>query len=95
MGNLESVLIGKFTGQLLDRLTLRNITVITPSDTDFLEKEGYVALFDAADDGKVVKIQTVGGGIVSLTLATNEVFPVLVKKVFATGTTAGVVYLCN
>lgn len=93
--SLEKLLGGRQTGQILDRITLRDARVITPSDTDFLEKEGYVALFDAADDGKVVKIQTVGGGIVSLTLATNEVFPVLVKKVFATGTTAGVVYLCN
>jgi len=84
------------TGQLMDRLTLRDVRVITPSDDVKLEREGYVALFDAADDGKVVKVTTVGGGTVSWTLAKNEIIPVLVKKVWATGTTVGaVVYLCN
>ena len=88
--------IQKGVGQLLDRSTLRNATVITPSDSTFLEKEGYVALLDAADTGKVVKVQFTGGGIASLTLATNEIVPILVRKVFAAGTTAGaVVYICN
>ena len=93
--NLEQML-GKNTGQLLDRHSLRNAVVITPSDTGNLEKEGYVAFFDAADDGKVIKVTTAGGGVVSWTLAKNEIIPILVKKVWATGTTAGaVVYLCN
>ena len=91
---LEDVLTGKFTGQILDRLTLRDVREVTQSDTAFC-KEGYVVLLDAADDGLVVKVQTVGGGIISLTLGLNEVFPVLVKKVFDTGTTAAKVYLCN
>lgn len=93
--NLEQI-AGKQTGQLMDRLTLRDVRVITPSDTVALEREGYVALFDAVDTGKVVKVSTVGGGVVSWTLATNEIIPILVKKVWATGTTVGaVVYLCN
>ena len=84
------------TGQLLDRLTVRDVRVITPSDSAMLEKEGYVTFFDAADTGKVVKVTTSGGGVVSWTLATNEIIPVLVKKVWSTGTTVGaVVYLCN
>lgn len=93
--NLEQML-GKNTGQLLDRHSLRNAVAITPSDTVNLEKEGYVAFFDVADDGKVIKVTTAGGGVVSWTLAKNEIIPILVKKVWATGTTAGaVVYLCN
>ena len=93
--NLEQML-GRNTGQLLDRHSLRNAVAITPSDTVNLEKEGYVAFFDAADDGKVVKVTTAGGGVVSWTLSKNEIIPILVKKVWATGTTAGaVVYLCN
>ena len=93
--NLEQML-GRNTGQLLDRHSLRNAVAITPSDTRNLEKEGYVAFFDAADDGKVIKVTTAGGGVVSWTLSKNEIIPILVKKVWATGTTAGaVVYLCN
>lgn len=84
------------TGKLTNRFQPNNVRVITPSDTVNLEQEGFVALFDAADTGKVVKVQTAGGGIVSWTLATNEIVPIVVKKVFATGTTAGaVVYICN
>lgn len=93
--NLEQI-ASRNTGQLLDRLTIKNVKVVTPSDTVLLEKEGYVAFFDAADDGKVVKVTTSGGGVVSWTLSKNEIIPVLVKQVWATGTTAGaVVYLCN
>lgn len=93
--NLEQML-GRNTGQLLDRHSLRNAVAINPSDTVNLEKEGYVAFFNAADDGKVIKVTTAGGGVVSWTLAKNEIIPILVKKVWATGTTAGaVVYLCN
>ena len=93
--NLEQ-LTGRNTGQLLDRLTLRDVRVVTPSDTELLQKEGYVAFFDAADDGKVIKVTTSGGGVVSWTLGKNEIIPVLVKKIWATGTTAGaVVYLCT
>lgn len=93
--NLEQI-AQQQTGKLLNRLQPNDVRVITPSDTVNLEKEGYVALFDAADTGKVVKVQTAGGGIVSWTLATNEIIPIIVKKVFATGTTAGaVVYICN
>lgn len=94
--SLEKLLGGRQTGQILDRITLRDARVITPSDTLFLEKEGYVTFLDAADTGKVIKVQFVGGGVASLTLATNEIVPILVKKVFVTGTTVGaVVYLCH
>lgn len=94
--SLQENLNQKVAGQITDRISPINVTVITPSDTANLERPGYVALFDAADDGKVVKVTTLGGGVVSWTLAKNEIIPVLVRKVWATGTTAGaVVYLCN
>ena len=57
--NLEQI-ASRNTGQLLDRLTIKNVKVVTPSDTALLEKEGYVAFFDAADDGKIVKVTTSG-----------------------------------
>lgn len=92
--NLDQ-LTSRNTGQLIDRLTIRNVKSITPSDAVNLEKEGYVALFDVADDGKIVKVTTLGGGVVSWTLAKNEIIPVLVKKVWASTTTAATVYICN
>jgi len=94
--SIEQNLNQKGAGQITDRLSPINVTVVTPSDTANLERPGFVALFDAVDTGKVVKVTTLGGGVVSWTLATNEIIPVLVKKVWATGTTAGaVVYICN
>lgn len=75
---------------LKDSLTYRNCVLVTPSDTDLLPYEGRVIVLTTAG---TVKVATSAGDVVTLTLGVNEVLPLIVKKVFNTGTNAAGIYI--
>lgn len=70
---------------LKDSLVYRSCKPITPSDTDNLEYEGKPIAVTTAG---TIKVVTSFGDIVTFTVALNEVIPVIVRKVFDTGTSA-------
>lgn len=70
---------------LKDSLVYRSCKPITPSDTANLEYEGHPIAVTTAG---TVKVVTSFGDIVTFTVALNEVIPVIVRKVFDTGTSA-------
>jgi len=80
-------------GRLLQSQRVINCKLITKSDTVDLEHPGYVFLPIPADTGLVVNIVTMGGDVVPLTLATNEIIPILAKRVLSTSTTANNIYI--
>ena len=65
----------------------RNAAVVTPSDDDELSTVGVLY----ASVGGDVKVDLFGSGTITYTLESGEWLPVLVEKVYATGTTATVV----
>ena len=75
---------------LKDSLTYRSCILVTPSDTDLLPYEGRVVVLTTAG---TVKVATSAGDVVTLTLAVNEILPLIVKKVFNTGTNAAGIYI--
>ncbi len=65
----------------------RDIAPIVPSDADDLSD---VAASIYVEAGGVVRFETVAGGERTVKVASFSVLPVGVRKVFATGTDAGV-----
>lgn len=70
---------------LKDSLVYRSCKTITPSDTDDLEYEGKPIAVTTAG---TIKVLTSFGDIATFTVALNEVIPVIVRRVFNTGTSA-------
>ncbi len=87
--NLEQLFNKKFAF-LRDSLIARSCKLITPSDTELLSGEGFIMVL--GDSGNV-KVQTSAGDIVTISLDTKEIIPLVVKKVFSTGTDATNIYL--
>jgi hypothetical protein len=87
--NLEQLLNRKFAF-LRDSLVTRSCKLVTPSDTEDLQYEGFIIVLGVAGD---VKVQTSSGDIVTLPLETKEIIPLVIKKVFSTGTDATNIYV--
>ena len=81
------------TGKLTKLMFPTHCHEVTKSDTVTYTNPFYVILPIPADDGLVVSIMTLSGDVVNLTLATNEVVPILAKRVMSTGTTAAHPYI--
>lgn len=81
-------LIDRGSGAIIGSLICKSAIAITPSDTEDLGHVGFVMLPLAADDDKNVKVMTVGGQVVTLNLLHNQIIPLLVKRVYSTGTSA-------
>lgn len=77
----------------IDEHTINNIRFITkaeavqPSDTSNLPVPGQIFIDDDGTEGRV-KCELLNGGTVVLALTKGIPVPFIVKKVFATGTTA-------
>lgn len=83
------------TEQILSRnvvgpLAARRCIAVTPSNTVEFDESGYVIVLGVA--GNVV-IKTHLGDIVTLSLDAKEILPILVRQVYATGTTATGIHL--
>lgn len=63
---------------------------ITPSDDENLPESGLILVLGTAGD---VTVLTEKGGEVTLPLEPKEIIPLIVKKIFATGTTATDIHL--
>lgn len=63
---------------------VRNAEAVTPSDTIDLTNYGILYI----ETGGNVKVDLAGSGTVTYTLESGEFLPVLVKRVYATGTDA-------
>ena len=63
---------------------VRNAAAVTTSDTVDLTNYGVLLIGVGGD----VKVDLAGSGTVTYTLESGEFLPVLVKRVYATGTTA-------
>lgn len=63
---------------------LRNAEDVTPSDSADLANYGILYI----ETGGNVKVDLAGSGTVTYTIQSGEFLPVLVKKVYATGTDA-------
>jgi len=87
--NLEQLLDKKFSF-LRDSMVARSCKLAVKSDTENLPYEGFVIVLGDVGD---VKIMTSSDDIVTLPLEPKEVLPIVVKRVFATGTTATNVYI--
>lgn len=65
----------------------RNAVAVTPSDSAELSTVGVLY----AQVGGDVKVDLFGSGTITYTMESGEWLPILVEKVYATGTTATVV----
>lgn len=74
----------------LDRaIILQSLAPVTPSDTDFV-RPGYVVVLGNAGN---VSVETVNGETVTLPLDQKEIFPLQVRRIRATGTTATSIHI--
>lgn len=83
---IESILSRKVTGPL----AAQRCELVTPSDTTIFAESGYVIVL--GNGGNVV-VQTAIGDVVTLPLDAKEILPILVRRVYATNTTATGIYL--
>ena len=67
-----------------------DLIAVTPSDIENLPKEGILIVFG---NGGNVRITTAKGNEATISLEPKEIIPLIVKKVWATSTTATNIYL--
>ena len=91
-----SQIIDKSAGYIVGSMVCKNIDeyiTATYSDTVDLEHPGFVMIPLSTDDDTDVTVTTTGGQKRTFTLTHNQIIPVLVKRIWSTGTTASKVYL--
>lgn len=82
--------ITKAIQDLKESLVFRSCSLVTPSDSNYLPYEGRVIVLGTAG---TVKVVTSIGEVITLDLAKKEILPIIVKKVFDTGTSAEGIYI--
>ena len=67
-----------------------NMASVTPNDNGNLSAYGTLYIETAGD----IKVTTIDGNTVTVAVTNFVFFPIAVKKVFATGTTATGIFVC-
>jgi hypothetical protein len=78
--------------RIFERLIATKCTLVTPHDTNFLPHHGFIMVLGDAGN---VKVQTAAGDTVIINLEPKEIIPLIVSKVFDTGTQATNIYLLS
>lgn len=76
-----------YDDQIKRALFVSKAVAVTPSDSTDLAIPGEIFIDEAGTEGNV-KVDLLNGGTITIALRRGEVPPYLVKKVYATDTTA-------
>lgn len=68
---------------------LRHVASVTPNDSTDLSTYGIIYCKTGGD----IKVDLVGSGTITYTIQDGEFLPVIVKRVYATGTNATDIYV--